>query len=471
MYFSGRLRKSVLWFLCGSALFSHYYSIVWSFWFYVACLAVFYRYVFLFLIQGKILSGMALVIQPLVMLFGAAAYYDDMLPNHRQFPSSVLHADLVSTGLAALILFSSIVTLILSSRASRRLDWDSFKQYRWVKSAKLERILGILIFIGSGLTILTSPGATIFEHAYSELKFVSPATIESSAVKLMGSFAMCTTLVLGAGIYGSGSKRYYSIVVFVVLVTGYFVLLSGDRSGMMPILFTALFVWSVGSDKKILSKLLVMVVVFLFVGLVFSLFSTLRASAAGASIGDAVSLSFQGLATSEANIEGVRSGLLALSLLPQSFWHVLHTVDLYKLDVSLHWISFRDIILQSIPAFVADLLSYERPLNGAWRLAEYRVHGGGMNIVALAFWNGGLFAVSVFSVVFGLIVKFLERWFRERPPIALGGYFVLASAMPYLMTYGWQPLFKVMLVMFLFSLVIPLFVRSYVSHTKVQRVR
>ena len=61
-----------------------------------------------------------------------------------------------------------------------------------------------------------------------------------------------------------------------------------------------------------------------------------------------------------------------------------------------------------IPGFVARWLDYEIPLNSAWRLADYRINGGGMYIFAEAYWNFGFWGPTLLATVISMLALVIE---------------------------------------------------------------
>ena len=130
------------------------------------------------------------------------------------------------------------------------------------------------------------------------------------------------------------------------------------------------------------------------------------------------------------------------TLIPASFGHYLHVVDLYAQGVRLHGETFLALIPQAIPSFVANWLDYEIPLNSAWRLAAYRTNGGGMYIFAEAFWNFGFWGPTLLAAVLSIGVVAIERYFSGRRNVAKMFYFGFVGSFSFSVFYGMLPMVR-----------------------------
>jgi hypothetical protein len=129
-------------------------------------------------------------------------------------------------------------------------------------------------------------------------------------------------------------------------------------------------------------------------------------------------------------------------MLPQSYWHLLHTIDLYESGVRLDGASFADLLPQSIPEVVANAVGYQRPPSGPVRLFEYRVHGGGMFIIGEGYWNFGLVGAMLVGLASALLAVKLEAWFRRQDPIVVCSYFATIGTVGFGVYYGLQTFVK-----------------------------
>jgi hypothetical protein len=152
---------------------------------------------------------------------------------------------------------------------------------------------------------------------------------------------------------------------------------------------------------------------------------------------------------------------LKVTLLPQSYWHLLHTIDLYHSNVSLDGTTFVDLILQSVPGFICDWLGFERPLNGAWRLAQYRIHGGGMYVIAEGYWNFGLLGSSIVALGLAFLVRYLETWYRKQEILIACTYFAFLGSFGFGVFYGLQPLVRAFQVALVSALIMKYIIRNY----------
>ncbi len=79
--------------------------------------------------------------------------------------------------------------------------------------------------------------------------------------------------------------------------------------------------------------------------------------------------------------------------------HVLECIALYESGVDREWRSvYLPLLYTFEPSFLLRPLGIERPLEAAWELANYYIHGGGIFVVGELYWNGGyLCVVLVFA--------------------------------------------------------------------------
>lgn len=133
-------------------------------------------------------------------------------------------------------------------------------------------------------------------------------------------------------------------------------------------------------------------------------------------------------------------------MIGQSLFHMLYVVDLVKQANTLDGITFINLISQATPQVIAGWLGYERPLNDNWRLGLYYRHMGGFLAIANAYWNGGVWVMTIFMVVLSSVVMAIDRYFAKgnRKIIAVLGYWSLLPIFAVQLAYGIQGLVRVL---------------------------
>jgi hypothetical protein len=127
-----------------------------------------------------------------------------------------------------------------------------------------------------------------------------------------------------------------------------------------------------------------------------------------------------------------------IQMFPQSFWHLLHTVDLYDSGAGRGGESFANVVPQAMPGFIADWVGFKRPVNDAAVLAGFKQHGGGMFVIAQGYWNFGFLGAVGTGAGIGMLVVLFERRFRSREPLLGVGYLTMIVASVFGLVYGLQ---------------------------------
>jgi hypothetical protein len=152
---------------------------------------------------------------------------------------------------------------------------------------------------------------------------------------------------------------------------------------------------------------------------------------------------------------------LRVDLLPQSYWHLLHTIDLYQMGFALHGRSFLYLIPQSVPQFITDFFGYVRPDSGPVLLMNYRPHGGGLFVIGEGFWNFGLVGSLMVAGALAFIAAKLEAWFRKKEPLIACTYFAFLGTFAYGMFYGLQTLVKGLEIALIMTMVFASVMKAY----------
>lgn len=127
-----------------------------------------------------------------------------------------------------------------------------------------------------------------------------------------------------------------------------------------------------------------------------------------------------------------------------SLFHLLYVIQLIQDGISLGGSTFINLIPQTLPSFMGGIL-WDRPLNDAWRLAEYYYHGGGFLAIANAYWNGGLAVTMIFVLVLSILFIGFDSYFMRHRTSFLYKltYWFLLPIMIIQLGYGIQGLTRV----------------------------
>jgi hypothetical protein len=114
---------------------------------------------------------------------------------------------------------------------------------------------------------------------------------------------------------------------------------------------------------------------------------------------------------------GDESGLEHTTNGEQTATHVLECITLYEAGISREWRSiYNPVIYTFEPSFLLEPLGVTRPKEAAWELADYFIHGGGINTLGEFYWNGGYFCVLIMVLVLvGWVYLLDSRWRRGGP--------------------------------------------------------
>jgi hypothetical protein len=306
-------------------------------------------------------------------------------------------------------------------------------------------------------------GSSITDASYASLEYTqNSGPIGSAGIELISTFLLVFVIVAAVRAYGYQSWHYRAIALLVVVAVFYFRMLRGDRSASLGIFTTLALLYFVNSTHSKRLKLALLSSGATILYFIYEVWGIVRANAAEQGF---ISSIFNGFIRVFDDFfgSGSQAGFdpLKITLLPQSYWHLLHTIDLYQSQITLGGTSFIDLIPQSIPAFLSDMIGFERPLNGAWRLAEYRVHGGGMFVLAEGYWNFGLLGGAIIAVGLALIAIQLEKWHRKQEPLLYCTYFAFLGTFGFGIFYGLQSLVKSFEIAFAIALMMSLILKWY----------
>jgi len=319
-----------------------------------------------------------------------------------------------------------------------RLNLTDFKLKKW----KLINIYLVLL-ISLTISYLTSSTNFIWVASYGGSNYRYDPIIPGIFWKILVSFILTFLFLVSKN---SKHKLTSSIILF----SAFFIYMGrGDRGGFLPLWITYMFL--VLFEKKY--------VLFLFLTLATVYFvvfwSPFRSTLYSFGLYESVIYSHNQF-LDFIDIDGYINyyNYYLFPLLPQSVWHWHHSFNLYNTGNILGFKPFFNILLQIFPNFIFNIFGYERPLNLAWKLAEFRTHGGGMFHLAGAYWSLGFLGVFIWSFLVNLWLNFIEKKLKPDSLIKFVFYFILAGSCFYTIFYGWQPFIKLCVIILLIDIIV-----------------
>ncbi|MBV9303339.1 MAG: hypothetical protein JOY62_03680 [Acidobacteriaceae bacterium] len=353
------------------------------------------------------------------------------------YTPAVYTPHLVNTAFAVLLSCSSIYYGLVCWLAPKQTWVWRAPDKGEIAFAKLVRNLSLPA--GILLLALTSLGIDIRQVAYGAQDSQGNPIVQSSGLQLIALFLLAFALVSTARVFRLRSFQFIIVATIVVSCIAYFLTMHGDRSGTLVILTTLGFLFWFDAKNKTATKCLVLLIYCAAVFEFYQLWAFVRWNAVFYGLVGAIQEYFN---TSSNSASRGAFDPLAVQLLPQSYWQLLHSIDLYQNGVALGLRRFFDLIPQSIPQFISDYFGYERPINGAWLLSQYRITSGGFFVIAEAYWNSGVWGSLATSAALAGIAIGLERWYRRQSPLFSMTYLPIAGSFGFMLFYGMQPLVK-----------------------------
>ena len=308
-------------------------------------------------------------------------------------------------GTAAALMAISLASLVGSSFLSRknqaRIGPETPAVTRWVLAGIG---LYLIALLGARSSILTggyAGGAVVrynLEIAGGHVLILSLLVYELARRRLLGNIsALRAFLVMLAVALTQYSKGVVGIT------TGYLIV---SAIVMMP---------HTGSAKRITSMARICVLILAVV----SLSSVVRGTRAALHEGgtETVKAFVQGALETEDTPEEERSGgAMASTNASQSAKHMLMCITLYDGGISRAWRSIYDVVEYTfMPSFLADYFGWQRSINAPWELADYFIHGGGINILGELYWNGGFLCAFIMILVITFFCFKVDTRYRSSP--------------------------------------------------------
>lgn len=389
------------------------------------------------MVRPSLFSAVAGASITVLLVFAILVESDASIAFGPWYPRRVYRPEIVATAYTVLVLGGSLFFLLTLGLGTRS-PWPQLVLAQ-AHRPRAGQLAWWLLAFGAAAALLTLGAPTIFDAPYPFYGYASTASVQSSGVVFMAVTALGMSLIVGVLAFGQGSRRYKVLVNLVLVLVLWVYLLRGSRGNALPILVTVALIPFLFGTRPIGRRALTLLGKIALLFLLYQLLGTYRWSAAVHGPWEGLGYAWQHGVVALAADDGHRgSDVLKVSTLPQSYWHILQTVDLYASGNRLHGQTFVNVVVQAVPLFVTDFLGLSRPLSESQQLSLYRLHGGGMYAFAIAYWNLGMLGVGLFAALLGLFANWMESWFRRQPPLVIGAYLIAAGMLPYGMLYGWQ---------------------------------
>lgn len=331
----------------------------------------------------------------------------------QDFPEAVFFEPLKSQALHALLVFASLFLGLLLWKAPSDWSWDepSPSEKGFARSTWWVFLLAAL-----ALGALTSQGELITRAAYHSTEWQSHQWQTYAGLEALWVMLGICALSGALRAYGPRHRLFYFTLGVLGGAIGYFKLLRGSRStafGFLILLALLYFTLSKSKWKGWIIASMIPAALMFLLG-----WAHVRGHAAEIGVGRAL------LEGSSSTIRDIQQGdATNLDRFPKITWDMLETTYLYESGVRRNGETYWNLIPQTLPSFVAEMIGYERPLSEPWILAYYFPHGGGIFTVAEAYWNFGLAGVIGFAWALGWICIWAERFYRSLPPVFAYGYY------------------------------------------------
>jgi hypothetical protein len=352
-------------------------------------------------------------------------------------PNPILTSDVVVepiTTYALLSLLGTICVFQYFTLAKAPRGW------RWVEPTRFEAIFARRtawpsLFLSIALLLLTMRGASILDIPYPyNIQGGVGVGVQDSGLEVLGVCLSVYFVLAALRGFGYRSTTFNVCVAVVLFNTLFFRVVRGERGSSLGILLTLAILFHLASRVPYKNALFVLASI--LTAAFMQVLGHARPLAADLGLRAALEAGVQEYVIPIGKDVGL------VQMLPQSFWHLLHTVDLYQLGVRRYGQTYLKLPGQTVPAFLADWVGYQRPINEAWVLAEYRIHGGGFFVVAEGYWNFGYLGAILVGVFLALMCVLFERWVRRVDPVMAVPYFGTVVLGVFGLAYGTQTLLR-----------------------------
>jgi len=314
-----------------------------------------------------------------------------------------------------------------------------------------------MVWVGIGvlLTALSAPQETVFTAVYTESASALDGANFSSAWMMsyvILSFTFCDALLERR----SNIKRLKMIVMIasIILVVVWFQLLRGDRESVPWVFGLALsyYYWAAGVTQrrgftipwhKIAGTVFVLLMVSMVVGV-------LRSGLAGVSASEALDVIMALYYSDTIGLNNLFTGTWSAVLLTPLSVAGDHIYGLLNLKWGQDYLN---LLLSSIPGFLADAIGYLRPIDSnqgpAW---EMRYGIGGTHATVVPFMNFSILGVFLITALWSWFFSRIERSTLRRVDVVRLSFLVtFAMAAPHWLWYGEKSGINALVIWLVFS--------------------
>jgi len=367
----------------------------------LAAVILFRRHAFLCAIISGVMAAMALV--STLMATGAA--FVELIPE------GLASEGLRSQALHAMLVFSAVLSLVVFVHSPAGWSWNppTRREQSFARVTLWPALVGAQV-----IAMLTLRGPLITKAGYWSAEYAKSGGEQDVGLEAIGLFLLVYSILAGLRGYGLRHIHFRVTVVVVLLSIVYFRILRGERASVVGFAaFFAVLYYMLSSSR--------------YKGLVVGLSCLLTFAFIRVWVVARWEASFLGLFGSlELGLTEFWDWVAAAKgadRVSESFWYMLHVVNLYEGGIRRNGITYLNLIPQMVPAAIADAIGYVRPLAEPWVLAGYVEHGGGIHMTAEAYWNFGLTGMVVVPFVLGWMLIGVEKLYRRLEAIFVYGYF------------------------------------------------
>ncbi|MBF0434243.1 MAG: hypothetical protein HQL77_02590 [Magnetococcales bacterium] len=296
----------------------------------------------------------------------------------------------------------------------------------------------VWVVIGVILSALSAPQETILTTSYTGSKPV----LENFGSAWMISYIILSFAYSDALLENNLSvknKKKYIIFIAIIITIIFFNLMRGKRDSVPWVFGLALinYYWAAGITQRrdfTLPWMKLSIVAFLLVCLSLIL-GILRTELAGVSLSDAATLIESLYESERIGLADLLHGTWSAVLLTPLSVSGDHIYDLLKLGLGQDYL---DLLLSTIPGFVADAIGYIRPIDGAhgpsW---EMRYGLGGTHATVVPFMNFRMIGVLLIPAIWSFYLCNFEKSVLTKIDVIRLSFLVsLALAAPQWLWYG-----------------------------------
>jgi len=376
-------------------------------------LAAFLATGFLFLRKSFYSSALAAVFS--TTLFAATLIITEFakMDFSTENPDVVFYEPLKSQALHALLIFVCLFLALLLWRAPSGWSWGESTppEKTFAKATR-----GFFLVAALALAAVNVQGELITQAGYHSTEWLAKQRETYSGIDALWTMLGICSLIGTLRVYGARHKNFYVTLGILLAALFYFKLLRGERSTTFGFLiFLALLYYTISTSRFrgwIILALIPVAFVFLIA------WANVRGTASEKGLWQSFS---EG---SSSTLQDIQEGSIAkLDRFPKVTWDLLETTFLYENGIHREGATYWNLIPQMTPSFVAEIIGYERPLSEPWILARYFQHGGGIFMVAEAYWNFGLAGVIGLAIILAWVCVGTEKLYRKLPPVLSYGYY------------------------------------------------